>query len=83
VRPKEHVCYCDGFGVCFGGEEEYNGYYAKKKEKQDLEDGLRSWEDGKARIEGIRENAEDISGVDVPDEGSDGELRRRIEKINR
>ncbi|KAL8821760.1 MAG: hypothetical protein Q9223_000233 [Gallowayella weberi] len=24
--PAEHVCYCDGFGVCFGGEEPYSQY---------------------------------------------------------
>ncbi|KAF2144503.1 uncharacterized protein K452DRAFT_295938 [Aplosporella prunicola CBS 121167] len=29
--PKENVCYCDGYGVCFGGEEEYNEYYTKKR----------------------------------------------------
>ena len=26
VCPKEHVCYCDGFGVCFGGKEVYDAY---------------------------------------------------------
>lgn len=24
--PAEHVCYCDGFGVCFGGEAPYSQY---------------------------------------------------------
>lgn len=28
--PKEHVCYCDLYGVCFGGETAYEDYYAKK-----------------------------------------------------
>ncbi|KAI4161413.1 MAG: hypothetical protein L6R39_000085 [Caloplaca ligustica] len=25
--PAEHVCYCDGFGVCFGGEMPYKQYW--------------------------------------------------------
>lgn len=33
VCPKEHVCYCDGFGVCFGGEEEYEAYWVKNRER--------------------------------------------------
>ncbi|KAL1637248.1 hypothetical protein SLS58_009435 [Diplodia intermedia] len=28
--PKEHACYCDLYGVCFGGETEYEDYNAKK-----------------------------------------------------
>ncbi|OJD35983.1 histone-lysine n-methyltransferase 2b [Diplodia corticola] len=28
--PKEHACYCDLYGVCFGGETAYEDYYAKK-----------------------------------------------------
>ncbi|KAL0260692.1 hypothetical protein SLS55_004382 [Diplodia seriata] len=28
--PKEHVCYCDLYGVCFGGETEYEDYNAMK-----------------------------------------------------
>lgn len=43
VCPKEHVCYCDGFGVCFGGEEEYDAYCAKNSERVRLEEELQKW----------------------------------------
>lgn len=25
--PKEHICYCDGYGICFGGEDAYAAYF--------------------------------------------------------
>jgi len=31
VCPEEHVCYCDLYGVCFGGEEEYDAWLEKRK----------------------------------------------------
>lgn len=43
VCPKEHVCYCDGFGVCLGGEDEYVDYYARRKEREALESDLSGW----------------------------------------
>jgi hypothetical protein len=24
--PSQHLCYCDGYGICFGGEEQYSSY---------------------------------------------------------
>ena len=41
--PKEHVCYCDGFGVCFGGEKEYDAYQAKVMARKQMEEELRIW----------------------------------------
>ena len=35
--PAESLCYCDGFGVCFGGVEEYNAYRGKKEEVKKLQ----------------------------------------------
>lgn len=31
--PAEHVCYCDGFGVCFGGEMPYRHYWELQDQK--------------------------------------------------
>ncbi|KAK7546653.1 hypothetical protein IWX50DRAFT_698651 [Phyllosticta citricarpa] len=28
--PEEHACYCENYGLCFGGEKEYNYFYQKK-----------------------------------------------------
>ena len=33
---KEHICYCDGFGICFGGEEQHRHYFELDKEQRAL-----------------------------------------------
>ncbi|KAK3378332.1 hypothetical protein B0H63DRAFT_452129 [Podospora didyma] len=30
--PEEHECYCDGYGVCFGGPDGYREYVDKRRE---------------------------------------------------
>lgn len=43
VCPKEHICYCDGFGVCFDGEDNYNTYRARRQKRIDLEEKFDTW----------------------------------------
>ena len=43
VCPRESVCYCDGFGVYFGGEEKYNAYCQIEYKKRRLEEELENW----------------------------------------
>ena len=38
--PKEHLCYCDGYGWCFGGEKEYAEYVVMKDEAKLVEKAL-------------------------------------------
>jgi hypothetical protein len=38
VCPKAHHCYCDGFGLCFGGAEQYDAYVGLRREKGALEE---------------------------------------------
>ena len=38
--PSEHVCYCDGFGVCFGGESNYKQYVELLSRKNKLSEEL-------------------------------------------
>ncbi|KAL8746295.1 MAG: hypothetical protein Q9190_001667 [Brigantiaea leucoxantha] len=38
--PAEHICYCAGFGVCFGGERSYKKYFELVSQKQKLEEDL-------------------------------------------
>ncbi len=34
--PIESVCYCDGYGVCFGGEDSYQEWFAMRKKSREL-----------------------------------------------
>lgn len=44
--PLEHVCYCDGFGICFGGEIQYQAFVELKMEMENLEMKLHDWNRG-------------------------------------
>lgn len=35
--PLEHVCYCDGFGICFGGETQYQAFVEQRMEMEKME----------------------------------------------
>ncbi|KAM3070333.1 hypothetical protein ACMFMG_010165 [Clarireedia jacksonii] len=83
VCPKEHVCLCDGFGVCFGGEKELKEWYAKDEEWKGLERLLeinsKQVEETKALIdEGKQQEAEALG---IPDVGREEELKKQIEKL--
>jgi hypothetical protein len=38
--PMESVCYCDGYGVCFEGEAEYQQWFALRKRSRALQEEL-------------------------------------------
>ena len=35
--PAEHICYCGGFGLCFGGASEFEEFEELRRKKQTLE----------------------------------------------
>lgn len=86
VCPKEHVCYCDGFGVCFGGEEQYDGYYKRHNDRVHLEEELNNWNNQNRRweeaLEEKRNNLDDPDRPERPEVGKDLELQGRISALN-
>ncbi|KAK0125123.1 hypothetical protein ONS96_008987 [Cadophora gregata f. sp. sojae] len=71
--PKEYVCYCDGFGICFGGEKEYDAYQEKVKERTQLEEELKTWTDLNDKWKSGDRAAEQ------PEPGKDTELFQKID----
>ncbi|BDD57807.1 hypothetical protein MPDQ_005448 [Monascus purpureus] len=80
VCPKEHVCYCDGYGACFGGEKEYDAFRGLGFQKQDLERELQEWQAQTQSIELARmDESIDVSELyDVPAPGRDVEIAHEI-----
>ncbi|KAH6720090.1 hypothetical protein BKA61DRAFT_541079 [Leptodontidium sp. MPI-SDFR-AT-0119] len=72
VCPKEHVCYCDGFRICFGGEKEYDAFQEKVREQTSMEEELKIWNDMNTKW-----NSGD-KGVERPEVGKDIELTEKI-----
>lgn len=55
VCPKEHICYCDGFGVCFGGDREYKDFERLHQKKEGYEREVR---EDRARRTGLRDGGD-------------------------
>jgi len=81
--PKEHVCYCDGFGVCFGGEAEYEGYYEKVHEMEHLQGRLKEWQQSAHKIEEMERigKIDEAAALKVPKFGEDKELEDKIREL--
>lgn len=68
--PEPHVCYCDGYGYCFGGEKEYKMHIARRVRAEDLRSRLRQAEedetavDSQSRREGMARVRAEIKGLD-------------------
>ncbi|RMZ69766.1 histone-lysine n-methyltransferase 2b [Pyrenophora seminiperda CCB06] len=80
--PKEHVCFCDQYGMCFGGESEYENYTALRDALGGSTAELRDWEDKRKKVEEARKKGDGSENLlEVPEEGKDEELRREIDRL--
>jgi hypothetical protein len=81
--PKEHVCFCDQYGTCFGGEEAYSDYIALTDELGDRERDLRAWEEkSKARKEAeLNGEHNKLEQLEIPEPGKDEEFWREIDRL--
>lgn len=81
--PKEHICFCDQFGSCFGGDEEFGNFISLKNELSDRERDLRDWEDKGKKIEEVEAegNYEMLEELEKPEPGKDNELRQEIDRL--
>ncbi|KAH7418135.1 hypothetical protein BKA64DRAFT_189956 [Cadophora sp. MPI-SDFR-AT-0126] len=71
--PKEHVCYCDGFGICFGAETEYDAYQKQVTERTRMEEQLKTWNELNNKWKsGDR-------AMEQPEPGKDTELSEKID----
>ncbi|RAH66212.1 DUF3431 domain-containing protein [Aspergillus aculeatinus CBS 121060] len=81
VCVKEHICYCDGFGICFGGEDEYNDFRDHNTAKSELEEALQGWSVRADLIELTRMHGHlgEESQLDFPEPGKDITLEEQLE----
>jgi len=81
--PKVHTCFCDGFGVCFGGEDQFNEFISVRQQMQGKEGELREWEDKGKAIEEAKDEGrfEEAQQLDVPEPGKDKELKEQIQTL--
>ena len=87
--PIEHICYCDGFGVCFGGEEPYKKWWEIRNERDSINGEWLDWE-GKVKTwkelteAGYSdEEKEKMDTVERPETGMDQVYGGKIDKLQK
>ncbi|KAI8938081.1 hypothetical protein NX059_005752 [Plenodomus lindquistii] len=89
--PKEHLCFCDQYGMCYGGEEAFADFVALRDELGDREGDLRDWKEKKKQYDlwsSLSDEEKKNFGEDPhdevpeePEEGKDVELESIIERL--
>ncbi|MCJ1392861.1 hypothetical protein MMC18_005733 [Xylographa bjoerkii] len=83
--PAEHACYCDGFGVCFGGKAQYAEFLALRQSKNDYTKELETLrgqqQTGSEAGEGVGSDGSVTMGVSTL--GEEAVLRGRIEMLEK
>ncbi|MCJ1272461.1 hypothetical protein MMC21_000247 [Puttea exsequens] len=81
VCPAEHICYCDGFGLCFEGAAEYEEFERLGRLRSTLEEEL---EDLRKQRQGFQNQAAAAKGTTLAelDPGRDYYLKSRIAALN-
>ncbi|KAF2141642.1 uncharacterized protein K452DRAFT_287592 [Aplosporella prunicola CBS 121167] len=81
--PIQHVCYCDGYGVCFGNDELYNMWIDQRMQLRDLELELNGWHEQQRAVHAAMQGGQidELADLQVPEVGRDIFLGREIEKL--
>ncbi|KAJ5664710.1 hypothetical protein N7462_011523 [Penicillium macrosclerotiorum] len=68
VCVEESVCLCDGYGVCFGGPDEFQAYRNLETEKNELQTQLDSWIswDDEFDFDDVQDDLDETTELDVP-----------------
>ncbi|KAJ9357749.1 hypothetical protein C8Q69DRAFT_396414 [Paecilomyces variotii] len=82
--PLQNVCYCDGFGLCFGGEAEMDEFFGIRFQRNDLQEELDRWREKSQDIENARASGllGETSDLEIPEVGRDAILQEQIDQKN-
>jgi hypothetical protein len=81
------VCYCDGYGICFGGPKAFDEWFELRFDRNELKEELRLWEEKAQRIEDSRKHSKggkmpEEAELSIPQLGKNQELKEKIEKLD-
>jgi hypothetical protein len=84
VCPTQHVCYCDGYGICFEGEADFDKWFEIRYNREQLQNQLAEWRDKAMAIENAKTKGrlDETAELEVPELGKDAQLEKEIEDLN-
>ncbi|KAF4554260.1 Hypothetical protein D9617_5g071370 [Elsinoe fawcettii] len=78
VCPAMHLCYCETYGICFGGEKEFNKWYELRYRKAELESKIQKLQGQPSNDEVEKTLAEDRQRVKLDDAAGVEEMELRV-----
>ncbi|EED16114.1 conserved hypothetical protein [Talaromyces stipitatus ATCC 10500] len=75
--PSQNACLCDGFGICFGGENEVNYYYQTLWRIRDANNELKKWQEADGALDEdarIRLSLDELADAQPSENDSQGIL---------
>ena len=80
VCPEMSQCYCDGYGICFGGPEKFNEWFELRYVLREHEGELSQWRLKQSVIEDAKLGGtlDEVSQLEVPEVGRDEWLMGQI-----
>ncbi|KAK2758663.1 hypothetical protein FQN54_003353 [Arachnomyces sp. PD_36] len=80
--PNQACCYCDAYGLCFGGDEQLENFFGMRNEINDRNDELNAWRDKAAAIERAQRKGrfDEAARLEIPEPGRDQVLMAEVEE---
>ncbi|KAJ6104978.1 hypothetical protein N7486_003667 [Penicillium sp. IBT 16267x] len=85
VCVEEHICLCDGYGICFGGPDEFQVYRDAADQLKFLQQDLSEWSflaDDLAFAENFGELDETME-LDIPPLGRESRMKEEVDTVER
>lgn len=78
--PAMHACYCDGYGLCFGGPDRFNEWFELRYHLREHENELFQWRMKQEIIQAAEQGGhlDEAQMLEVPELGRDEWLREQI-----
>ena len=84
VCPTQHTCYCDGYGICFEGEADFDKWFEIRYNRDQLLGQLAEWRDKAMAIEHAKNGGrlDEAAELEVPELGKDTQLEEQVAELN-
>jgi Protein of unknown function (DUF3431) len=83
--PNQWACYCDGYGVCFENEQDFDDWFQLRWKRLNLELDLKEWRKKAEKVEEYRQRGRLVgiegSEIDIPEIGKNAELTAEMARL--
>jgi Protein of unknown function (DUF3431) len=80
--PDQHVCYCDGYGVCFEDDDAFDHWFELKWKQNDLRKELDIWQEkAKLLVDAAAGVLDEGNQLEVAEVGKDAVLQQEIDQL--